>query len=117
MQKKSLTKPITSFQKMVYEATRKIPQGKVATYRQVASLIGNHKSARAVGNVLNKNPFSYIPCHRVVRCDGKIGGYVRGASQKMKRLRKDGIGDIHNGFINLARYQYDYRRRPDIKSR
>lgn len=56
------------------------------TYKQVAILAGRPKAFRAVGNILNKNYDPKIPCHRVIRSDGKTGGYNRGASQKAKIL-------------------------------
>jgi len=62
------------------------------TYRQVAEKVGSPKSARAVGNVLSKNrDFKNIPCHRVVRSDGNIGGYVRGQDKKIRLLKREGI--------------------------
>ena len=69
---------------------RKIPKGSVLTYGQVAARAGNAKAARAVGNILNQNYDEQIPCHRVVRADGKLGGYNRGASEKRKKLKREG---------------------------
>ncbi len=100
MPKKYLRKPITSFNKFgisffqekVYRAVRKIPRGKVLTYRQVAKLAGSPKAARAVGNALNKNPdLRNIPCHRVVRSNGKVGGYRLGQKKKIQLLEKEGV--------------------------
>lgn len=79
----------TSFQKKVYELVKRIPKGKVLTYKQVAQKIGNPKSYRAVGNALNKNISSQIPCHRVIRSDGKTGGYNRGANLKIRLLKEE----------------------------
>lgn len=81
---------IINFQKKVYEIVRKIPKGKVLTYKQVAILSGRPKAYRAVGNILNKNYDSDIPCHRVIRSDGKLGGYNRGADKKLKILVQEG---------------------------
>ncbi len=81
----------TLFQKKVYEAVKRIPKGRVLTYKEVAKEIGRPKSFRAVGNVLNKNYNSKIPCHRVIRSDGRIGGYNRGAEQKIKLLKKEKV--------------------------
>lgn len=62
------------------------------TYKQVAKLAGSPKAWRAVGNALNKNPnLKTIPCHRVIRSDGKIGGYNKGAWKKSALLRKEGV--------------------------
>lgn len=81
---------ITLFQKKVYEAVRKIPKGKVLTYRKIAQKIGRPRAARAVGNALNKNYNLEIPCHRVVKSNGNIGGYNRGIKAKIALLKKEG---------------------------
>jgi len=75
----------------VYEAVKRIPRGEVRTYKQIAQAIGCPKAYRAVGNALNKNPdLKTIPCHRVVRSDGKIGGYRFGSSKKKTLLLREG---------------------------
>ncbi len=79
-----------TFAEKVFAVVAKIPKGKVLTYKEVAEKAGNTKASRAVGNILNKNYNPEIPCHRVVRSDGKIGGYNRGHAQKIKRLRLEG---------------------------
>lgn len=79
-----------TFSEKVYEAVRKIPKGETRTYKQVAKLAGSPKAFRAVGNILNKNYDPKIPCHRVVRSDGKTGGYNRGVEQKAKILKTEG---------------------------
>lgn len=81
----------TDFAKTIYDVVRKIPSGKTLTYKEVARLAGRPAAFRAVGNILNKNYDPQIPCHRVVRSDGKTGGYNRGAEQKAKRLRDEGV--------------------------
>jgi O-6-methylguanine DNA methyltransferase len=80
-----------SFSQKVYNIVRKIPKGKVLTYREVAKKAGNSKAGRAVGNILSKNHNPNIPCHRVIRSDGKIGGYNRGAKKKKEILKKEGV--------------------------
>lgn len=77
---------MSDFAKKVYGVVKKIPHGKTLTYKQVAKLAGKPKAYRAVGNILNKNYNPDIPCHRVVRSDGRIGGYNRGSSEKRKIL-------------------------------
>lgn len=79
-----------SFTQKVYEVVKQIPEGKTLTYKQVAKAAGSPNAYRAVGNILNKNYDSEIPCHRVVKSDGTIGGYNRGAIQKRKRLTQEG---------------------------
>ena len=80
-----------TFSKKVYEVVRKIPKGKTLTYKQVAIEAGRPKAYRAVGNILNRNYDPDIPCHRVVRSDGKAGGYNRGTCIKVKRLLSEGV--------------------------
>jgi len=79
-----------SFKEKVYEVVKDIPKGKVLTYREVAEKIGNPKSYRAVGNALNRNRDKSIPCHRVIRSDGNIGGYAWGAAKKNNLLKEEG---------------------------
>lgn len=81
---------MTNFTQKVYEVVRRIPKGEILTYKQVAKMAGSPKACRAVGNVLNKNYDPQIPCHRVVRSDGKAGGYNRGTEAKLKKLREEG---------------------------
>lgn len=81
-----------SFTQKVCQIVKKIPKGEVLTYKEVAMRAGKPKACRAVGNILNKNYDPKIPCHRVIRSDGKIGGYNRGTLNKRKILRKEGIG-------------------------
>jgi len=78
-----------SFTEKVFEVVFKIPKGKTLTYKEVAKKASRPKAYRAVGNILNKNYNPKIPCHRVVRSDGKIGGYNRGALLKAKLLRAE----------------------------
>lgn len=80
---------MTDFEQLVYRIVKKIPKGKTSTYKQIAVKIGRPNSARAVGNVLNKNRDPKIPCHRVIRSDGKIGGYNRGKNKKIELLKKE----------------------------
>lgn len=80
-----------SFKEKIFEIVRKIPKGKTATYKEVAVLAGRPRAWRAVGNILNKNFNPKIPCHRVIRSDGKIGGYNRGVSKKKILLKKEAI--------------------------
>ena len=90
---------LTDFQKKVFDAVKKIPKGQVTTYKKFAENIGNKNSARAVGNALGKNKdFLKFPCHRVVKINGDIGGYARGAKKKISLLKKERI-EIKNGKV------------------
>jgi O-6-methylguanine DNA methyltransferase len=79
-----------SFRQKVLEITSKIPKGKTLTYKQVATQSGNPNASRAVGAILKTNFDPKIPCHRVIRSDGKTGGYNRGVENKIKILKKEG---------------------------
>ena len=84
----------TKFQIQVWEEIKKIPIGTVKTYKEIACILGKPKSARAVANACGKNPFIIsIPCHRVIRSDGTLGGYSGRGGIKTKRflLKKEGI--------------------------
>ena len=80
---------MTTFTQKVYSIVQKIPKGKTLTYKQVAIKAGKPLAVRAVGNILNKNYNPDIPCHRVIRSDGKTGGYNRGALKKVEILEKE----------------------------
>ena len=81
-----LTQKGTNFQKMVWTELKKIPFGEIRTYKEIAVAIGKPKAARAVANACGKNPYPIIiPCHRVVRSDGTIGGYTGGGGVEKKR--------------------------------
>ena len=120
----------TDFQKRVYEVLVRVPKGKITTYLGIAKKLKN--SPRAVGNALNKNPYGYsaisseairnrrsvirrdskrnsgfflVPCHRVIKSTGEIGGFASGTRNKIKLLRKEGI-KIEKGKINLEKYGF-----------
>ncbi len=79
---------MSKFQEKVYQAVAKIPKGETRTYAQIAAAVGYPRAYRAVGNALNKNPFlGKVPCHRVVRSDGKAGGYILGTQKKIQLLK------------------------------
>ncbi len=78
-----------SFKDEVLKIVAKIPKGKTLTYKKVAILAGHPEAYRAVGNILNKNYNPKIPCHRVIRSDGKTGGYNRGSENKAKILKSE----------------------------
>ena len=84
----------TDFQVKVWNAISKIPKGKVKTYKELARSIRKPKASRAVANACGKNPFPIkIPCHRVIRSDGRLGGYSGKGRIKTKRklLRSEGV--------------------------
>ena len=80
----------SSFMKKVITVVSGIPKGKTMTYGQVAKKAGRPKACRAVGNILSKNYDPGIPCHRVIRSDGKAGKYNRGEKEKIRILKEEG---------------------------
>ena len=83
----------TKFQISVWEEIKKIPKGQTKTYKEIAVALKKPKSSRAVANACGKNPLLIeIPCHRVIRSDGKLGGYSGkgGINQKRKLLKEEG---------------------------
>jgi len=79
-----------SFREKVLVIVAKIPRGKTLSYGDVARRAGNSSAARAVGAMMRANHDPNIPCHRVIRSDGSLGGYNRGVTEKQRRLRKEG---------------------------
>ncbi len=79
-----------SFSQKVIAIVAQIPRGTVMTYKEVAKQAGSPKAVRAVGTILSKNYRADIPCHRVIRSDGKLGQYNRGAHTKRNILREEG---------------------------
>jgi methylated-DNA-[protein]-cysteine S-methyltransferase len=75
-----------TFTQRVHDIVKAIPKGSVLTYQQVAKLAGSPGAYRVVGNLMKANYNKEIPCHRVVRSDGKIGDYNRGGSEKKRAL-------------------------------
>ncbi len=83
---------LSRFEQKVYKETAKIPKGKVSSYKNIALRIGRPKAYRAVANALHKNPFAPgVPCHRVIRSDGAIGGFAKGTASKKRLLRREGL--------------------------
>ena len=80
---------ITSFRQKVLDIVKSIPRGEVWTYQKVAELAGSKGASRAVGTILSKNYDVQIPCHRVMRKDGGLGGYNRGIERKKQLLAEE----------------------------
>lgn len=79
-----------TFTERVKRVVAKIPKGQTMSYKQVAAAAGSPGAARAVGNIMKANWNKKIPCHRVIRSDGRVGGYNRGTQTKIRRLRAEG---------------------------
>jgi len=96
------------FRQKVYKLTALIPRGRVSTYLAIARSLKNPRASRAVGNALNKNPYApKVPCHRVIRSNGEVGGFASGTTKKIAMLKKEGI-IIKNGRIDLKKYLYEF---------
>ncbi|WP_308749236.1 methylated-DNA--[protein]-cysteine S-methyltransferase [uncultured Anaerococcus sp.] len=82
----------TDFQKSVWRSLLKIPYGETSSYKEIAKNIGNPRATQAVGTAIGKNPFLIIiPCHRVIKADGSLGGFAYGRETKRKLLKIEGI--------------------------
>lgn len=97
---------MTELDEKIYKAVQKIPRGKVATYAQIAAMVGNPRMCRAVGNALHKNPYyGIVPCHRVVNSKGYLAkGFVFGGEGvQADMLRNEGV-DVIDGKVDLTIY-------------
>ena len=87
----------------VYRQLLRVPEGRVTTYGDLAKAVGLENGQRVIGTIMKKNPFPVIvPCHRVVKSDGKIGGYVYGERVKSQMLAKEGIKIKDGQIIDFA---------------
>lgn len=95
-----------SFPQEVYRLTRHIPRGRVNTYSDIAAALGRPGASRAVGNALHRNPYApQVPCHRVVKKNGEIGGFASGNSRKIAMLKEEGI-IIKKGRLDIKIYAH-----------
>ena len=93
---------MTSFQSQCYEALKQVPSGKVISYSGLVEMVGRPQAHRAVGNAMNKNPFApEVPCHRVVKSNGDLGGFGGGSRLKIKRLQEEGVKVSNNKIVNF----------------
>jgi methylated-DNA-[protein]-cysteine S-methyltransferase len=92
----------TEFEKKVLVATFKIPHGKISTYKRIAEKVGKPRAYRAVANALHKNPLHpIVPCHRVVKSDGRFGGEKSAAASRRKLVEKEGV-PIENDRVKIS---------------
>ncbi len=88
-----------NLEQKVYKKLTQVPQGMVTTYGELSKAIGLKNGQRVIGQIMKKNPYPVIiPCHRVVKSDGTVGGYAYGGDIKTNMLQKEGI-KIHDGKI------------------
>ncbi|HTY43865.1 MAG TPA: MGMT family protein [Patescibacteria group bacterium] len=99
---------MTSFNERCYKILRKVPKGKVTTYKELAKAI-NSKAYRAVGNAMHNNPYApKVRCHAVIKSDGSIGGFASGTKNKVKLLSSEGV-EVKNNKVDLKKYLYKFR--------
>ena len=99
-----------SFSEAVYEVVRQIPPGRVATYGQVAHMVGKPRNARFVGYALHVNPEpGVIPCHRVVFKDGSLApGFAFGGEDEQRRLLEaEDVGFLPDGRVDMSRFAWE----------
>ena len=88
-----------NLEQQVYKKLTEVPPGKVTTYGELAKAVGLKNGQRVIGQIMKKNPYPVIiPCHRVVKSDGKVGGYAYGDKIKTNMLKKEGLA-IKDGKI------------------
>jgi methylated-DNA-[protein]-cysteine S-methyltransferase len=100
------------FQEAILSRVKRIPKGKVTTYGEIARVItGTVSAARAVGQAVARNPYPIIiPCHRVVRSSGDLGGYSLGVAKKIELLNSEGLEIIRGKVLNFERVLFLFEK-------
>lgn len=97
------------FAKSVWRTLKKVPRGQVTSYGELAKAAGSPRAARAVGNALHINPYApQVPCHRVVKSDGSLGGFASGLNKKKALLRQEGVAVKAGKIVNFSKIKYDF---------
>ncbi len=97
-----------TFNEKAWKIVARVPRGKVTTYKAVAEKLGT-KAYRAVGNAMNKNPYApNVPCHRVVKSNGEVGGFASGTRKKVQMLKKENIKVKNNKIKNFKKYLFRF---------
>jgi methylated-DNA-[protein]-cysteine S-methyltransferase len=98
-----------TFDQRCYDLLLQIPKGKVTTYREIAHALET-KAYRAVGQAMNRNPnLVKVPCHRVIKSNGKVGGYANGLDKKITLLLEEGVMIRKQKVLNLEKYLHQFR--------
>jgi len=93
----------------VYKKLTEVPEGMVTSYSELAKAVGIKNGQRVIGQIMKKNPYpGIIPCHRVVKADGKIGGYFYGDKVKQNMLKKEGIKIKEGKILELEKKFYKF---------
>jgi len=98
---------MTDFRQLVFDIVAQIPKGKVSTYQNIAKMIGKPRAYRAVGNTLNQNYNKNVPCHRVIRSNGQVGGFRGGTKKKIAILKQEGVA-IKNKTVDLDVFDWNF---------
>ena len=99
-----------SFSEKCYFLLRKVPRGKITTYKALALALGT-RAFRAVGTAMNKNPYApEVPCHRVINSNGNVGQFAHGTRKKIEMLKKEGIPVKNNKIENMEMFLYKFKR-------
>lgn len=95
-----------TFYELIYDAVKRIPEGRVATYGQIAYLAGNPRAPRVVGFALHRNPEpGVIPCHRVVNRDGRLApAFAFGGEETQRMLLENEGVEVKNGHVDLSKF-------------
>ena len=102
-------KPYGKFANSIWQALKKVPRGQVVSYGDLAKAVGKPKAARAVGNALHINPYApQVPCHRVVKNDGSLGGFAHGLDKKIALLRREGVKVKDGKIVNFSEIKYSF---------
>jgi methylated-DNA-[protein]-cysteine S-methyltransferase len=100
-----------SFSSRCYKILRRVPRGKVTTYKDLAACL-HTRAYRAVGQAMHHNPYApSVPCHRVVKSDGQIGGFASGVKAKISLLRSEGIPIVNGRIPDLEIYRFRFGSR------
>jgi len=98
-----------NLEQRVYKKLLEVPKGKITTYGELANAVGLKNGQRVIGNIMNKNPYPVIvPCHRVVKSDGKIGGYAYGENVKTKMLSHEGVKTLKGKIQDFDKKLYRF---------
>jgi methylated-DNA-[protein]-cysteine S-methyltransferase len=97
------------FYEKCYAILRKVPKGKVTTYREIAKAL-NSKAYQAVGSAMHNNPYSpQVPCHRVVNANGNLGGFYSGQKAKIKMLKEEGVEVKENKIVDFEKRLFKFK--------
>jgi len=96
-----------NFSSRCYELLRKVPKGKITTYKDLAHAL-HTKAYQAVGTAMNKNPYPKVPCHRVVNSKGRVGQFAHGTKKKIEILKKEGIKIEKGKVVDFNNLKYRF---------